>query len=319
MIDDSLPRFLRTRDAVLNSSDRSLRKRFENGELTRVRSGIYVPTAEWISMDADSRYRTRVAAASHVTQLGTQFSHDSAAAMWRLPSLGAWPAQLHVLGGRSSGAKTSSDLRRHSAVLDASPTSINGMTVTSLARTVLDMSATTTFTRAVGMVDNALRAPDEHEFRGIHSIAPATPWEILELLKELTPYYGQAKARKILAFASGKSGSLGESVSRAQFHSLGLAPPELQVPFYDEDGLIGYVDFYWPELDLIGEFDGIVKYKDQVYLRGQLPEEVVIAEKLREDRLRRVVRAFTRWGWVIATDRVRLERHIAAHGLLRTR
>jgi len=319
MIDNSLPRFLRTRDAALGGNDRTLRSRFERGELTRIRSGLYLPTSDWTSMDADQRYRTRVAAASHVTQLGTQFSHDSAAALWRLPSLGPWPTQIHALGTTSSGSRASTDLRKHQLPGDDNHAEISGIAVTSLARTALDMSATTTFARAVGMVDSALHRPDEQDFRGVHSIAPATPSEILALLEDLMPYYGHAKARKVLAFATGKSGSLRESVSRVQFHSLGLAPPELQVPFYDEDGLIGYVDFYWPELDLIGEFDGIVKYRDKLYLRGQLPEDVVIAEKLREDRLRRAVRAFTRWGWAVATDRVLLERRLAEQGLLRTR
>jgi hypothetical protein len=115
------------------------------------------------------------------------------------------------------------------------------------------------------------------------------------------------------------SESPGESISRVQFHLLGFPPPELQVPFYDEQGLIGYADFYWPELDLVGEFDGDVKYLGETYRRGRLPEEVVKAEKDREDRMRRVVRAFDRWDWEVALDQRRLALRLRPHGLVAIR
>jgi len=319
MIDDTLPHFLRTRDAALASTDRSLRRRWERGEITRVRSGIYVETQQWLAMDADSRYRARVAAASNVVALGTQFSHDSAAALWRLPTIGLWPAHIHVLGGTSSGPRSRTDIRRHSALLDAHPAQINGVAMTSLARTVLDISRTSSFTRAVAMADDAMRAPEKGEFRHTHSVPPVTRDQLLDLLGSSQFSSARVRARRVVEFATGRSGSVGESLSRVQLHGLGIAPPELQVPFFDEDGHIGDADFYWPELDLIGEFDGLVKYRDQRYLRGRLPLDAVIAEKQREDRMRRVVRAFTRWGWATAMDKARLERHLAAHGLLRTR
>jgi hypothetical protein len=93
----------------------------------------------------------------------------------------------------------------------------------------------------------------------------------------------------------------------------------LQVPFSDADGFIGFADFYWPELDAIGEFDGAVKYRHTRYLRGRLPEDVVIDEKYREDRMRAVVRAFARWNWSVANDRVRLAERLRPLGLVRMR
>ena len=43
----------------------------------------------------------------------------------------------------------------------------------------------------------------------------------------------------------------------------------------DGEGLIGYVDMWWPELNVIGEADGAVKYESKADL---------LKEKRREDR-----------------------------------
>jgi hypothetical protein len=78
-----------------------------------------------------------------------------------------------------------------------------------------------------------------------------------------------------------------ESLSRVRLMRCGLPEPRLQVPFYDAEGLIGIVDMYWEELGVIGEADGLLKYRTGADL---------IAEKRREDRLRRQ-RPVVRWDW----------------------
>ena len=49
---------------------------------------------------------------------------------------------------------------------------------------------------------------------------------------------------------------------------------------------MGTTDFAWRRHRLLGEFDGRVKY-GRLLRPGQTPEEVLWAEKLREDALRR--------------------------------
>jgi hypothetical protein len=60
--------------------------------------------------------------------------------------------------------------------------------------------------------------------------------------------------------------------------------------------VIGRVDFGWPELRTIGEFDGLVKY-GRTLRPDQDPVEVLVAEKLREDALRAEDLGVTRWIW----------------------
>ncbi len=77
-------------------------------------------------------------------------------------------------------------------------------------------------------------------------------------------------------------------------HRHGIRPPRRQVPFHDEDGFIGRVDFWWQDAHVVGEFDGKVKYgRNNPSQRS--PEDVLWAEKRREDRLRATGASVVRW------------------------
>jgi len=59
---------------------------------------------------------------------------------------------------------------------------------------------------------------------------------------------------------------------------------------------LGRVDFGWPDLCTVGEFDGRVKY-GRLLRPGQEPGDAVFAEKCREDALREVDLGVARWIW----------------------
>jgi hypothetical protein len=103
--------------------------------------------------------------------------------------------------------------------------------------------------------------------------------------------------RRVIAFADGRSGSVGESRSRVALYRSTLPTPVLQWEVTDRAGrFIGNVDFGCPAQRTVGEFDGRVEYGRS--LRGsEDPGEVVFAEKLREDRLRDQDLAVVRWTW----------------------
>jgi hypothetical protein len=312
---DVLPlQLMLARDARLTATERDLVRGAQRGELIRLRSGVYVQTSDWAATDVDARYRARVAGAAAMVASEQVFSHDSAAAMWRLPSLGPWSPRVHVLADIASGGRSTPGIVRHGVGIDDAAVIIDDVKVSSLARTVLDIAMTSTFARAVAMIDDALRPPERGDFR--FGSAPLDKTELTDLREIRSERRGATKAARAAEFATYQSGSIGESVSRVNFHLLRLPMPELQVPFFDEDGLIGYADFFWRELGLIGEFDGRVKYRDKLYLRGRLPEEVVWDEKQREDRLRRVSRHLVRWDWAVARDLARLRQRVAPFGLL---
>jgi hypothetical protein len=126
---------------------------------------------------------------------------------------------------------------------------------------------------------------------------------------------GTARCARMLDLADGRSGSPGESLSRVGMHVLGLPAPILQQQFWDGDGFVGTVDFWWPEQSIIGEFDGRGKYLRDEFLNGRSSADVVIAEKVREDRLRALGNGFTRWGWDIAHSLPRLREHLHRAGV----
>jgi hypothetical protein len=102
----------------------------------------------------------------------------------------------------------------------------------------------------------------------------------------MTRWPGTRQARRAIALLDPRSESPGESVSRVRLHQEGLPAPELQQDRYDEDGrIVARVDFYWEKQRTIGEFDGKIKY-GRLLKRGQSIEDVVFAEKVREDALR---------------------------------
>ena len=56
--------------------------------------------------------------------------------------------------------------------------------------------------------------------------------------------------------------SVGETLGRHLFWGQHVPEPVLQFRVYDEQGgLVGRTDYAWPELGVLGEFDGAVKYE----------------------------------------------------------
>ena len=91
--------------------------------------------------------------------------------------------------------------------------------------------------------------------------------------------------------------------------------PQLQVAIEGASGQVYIVDFWWPEFNMIGEFDGNAKYTDPEFLRGRTPEQALIDEKRREDDLRAAGHGMTRWHWQIACSLNRLRAHLLAAGI----
>ena len=106
--------------------------------------------------------------------------------------------------------------------------------------------------------------------------------------------------------------SAGESLSRARMLELGVPRPQLQVPVEDADGPIGLVDFGWP--GVAGEFDGRRKYAVPAGATPREAEQVLWAEKRREDRIRRQLR-LARWTWRDAMAPARLGPILAEQGV----
>jgi hypothetical protein len=184
--------------------------------------------------------------------------------------------------------------------------------VTSVAATVVAMSRMLPFGRAVAVMDKAIHEPR-------NGAALTTRAELERELAQLGRVPGRAAAGRVLKFATPLSGSAGESISRAGIFLLGFLAPDLQVPHWDRAGLIGYSDFFWPGIRSVGEFDGHGKYLRDEFTGGRPAADVVIAEKVREDRLRALGLGVFRWDWPVATSLPALGDLLTLNGIPRAR
>ncbi len=226
-------------------------------------------------------------------------SHVTAAVLHGLPVWQIPLARVHVTRAPDgSGSRANGRVHVHVAPLRADEISlVAGMPVTDLARTVVDVARTVPFEQAVAVADAALAGRDSPPQRAAVQRAALSA-----ALARADRWPGSRSARRVIAFADGRSASVGESRSRVAIANADLPAPVLQWKVSGRDGkLIGYADFGWPELCTIGEFDGRVKY-GRLLSPDQEPGDVVFAEKVREDRMRDQDLAVVRWTWADLTD-----------------
>jgi hypothetical protein len=283
-----------------------------SGELTRIFPGIYVESEFWSALDPDSRYRLRVrAVADEHGQIVV--SHESAAALWRLPKIGPRPTRVHVLEPINGPGRPTSKLVRHPVGVPDDVTTIDGIRVTSIARTVVDVAATNTFVEGVTVMDAALRRTS-HPLVGL-PLTIITKDDLFDELERIPLRHGRAKARRAIEFADPLADRPGESISRVSMSIAGLPAPRLQVRLQGASGRWYTVDFWWPQFNHIGEFDGRFKYSDPEFLRGRTPHQALLDEKAREDDLRASGRGMSRWMWETALSPKRLRDLLVAAGV----
>jgi hypothetical protein len=195
-------------------------------------------------------------------------------------------SRVHVTRAKRSGALRTGRLHAHTAPLDADEIVLVGeVAVTSVQRTLVDLARTLAFEEAVAVLDAALHK---------HLVTRA---ELATALERTARWKGAPKARRAVDFADPRPMSVGESRSRVAMARMGVATPVLQWKVVGPGGIVlGTADFGWPDHGYAGEFDGFVKY-GRLLRPGQVPADVVFAEKRREDGMRTVLRGFARWVW----------------------
>lgn len=296
---------------------RSLHRAVERGEYIRLARGACISATVWAGLDRNAQYRARIQAAAvgrlHPNDL---IAGPSAAALWRLPWLDAWPETVHLLrtdltGGRHSSSRRPGALVRHTARQRDDGTRIDRLPVTSLARTVADTAATTSMAASVMVADAALRGLTAGFMR------PALDRDALIECCAVRPVRrGRGRALRVAQFADARAGSAGESLVRVTLHRLGVPPPELQVEFRGDSGAQYFADFYWPDQDFVLEFDGRVKLTDPAMRGGRSAEGVLWDEKLREDDIRAGVSGFARADWKIGRSTTLLAARLRRAGFV---
>jgi hypothetical protein len=273
------------RDAVRAGwTDDELGRLVRAGELARLRRGAYV--ARTLPQEATARHRLLVRATLAGLRRSAVVSHQSAAVVHGLPLWDVPLDRVHVTRKPPASVDVSRTLYSHVAQLrDDEIIEVDGLPVTTVIRTALDLARSLPHEAAVVALDAALH-------QGLLQRA-----DLQIRLFDIAGTPGSRSAARAVAFADGRSESVGESRSRVVLHRWGLAPSAIQFEVIRDDGsLIGRTDFVWEDRKVVGEFDGRVKY-GRLLRPGQDPGDAVFEEKRREDEIRGEGWGVIRWIW----------------------
>ncbi|HKP05815.1 MAG TPA: hypothetical protein VJU58_01050 [Microbacterium sp.] len=307
---------LRHDDLMLRGmSPRRLAQALRAGTLVKIRPGVFVRGDAWKAAKPEARAVARAQALTDVSASPPVVSHETAAAAHGLPLYRADRERIHIIAAVERPGAAFGVVRHRGELSDDDVIDVDGLRVTSLARTVADVARTATFEQAVTIADAALRkqfvaGPDEYDFDG----AQAFRESVTAIVRRSA--HGQTRARRVLDFADGRAQLPGESISRIRLRELGFRVLALQVPVAGPRGKTYYVDFGLEDILAFGEFDGAIKYVDGKLLDGRTSAQALDEEKQREDWVRGTTqRRYARWGWPHLATASELGARLEAFGI----
>lgn len=147
-------------------------------------------------------------------------------------------------------------------------TEVDGMTLTTPARTAFDLG------RRLNLTDGVRR---------IDALMNATQLKVVEIQSVIEGHPGVRgldQLRKTLSLVDGGAESPYESLTRLMFVGAGLPRPQTQLPVLDEFGfVVAHLDMGWPEYRVAVEFDGAQHWTD-ARQRGRDVERLAALEAL---------------------------------------
>lgn len=283
----------------------------DSARFVAVWRGVRVPAAEWNSADERARQHATVRAAVGMRDGGVLVG-ESAALLHRIPLIDGLDARVHVLARAEVGGRSRTAVRERAFAVQPDIETIDGVRVSSLADTVVDVARASSFRRGVVAVDHVLRG----EMRAGRD--PETlRRRMLESVRLAGRGRGTRTAREALLFADARAESPLESVSRVEMALAGFPPPRLQHSWRLPGGGCAVTDFDWPEHGLVGEADGRAKYELSAQQHSDSLTAAIFREKRRENALRSLGPRVIRWEWQDAIAGAPLVRLLVAAGLPR--
>ena len=300
--------FTRAQAISCGCSEREIRTRTgARGDWEVVRRGAYVERSIWELLDADGRYRLVVRAVMLNTQAPAVPTHSSAAVFLGIPMRPGWRTLVHVTRPDVTGGRVEAGVSHHRSLLTPEQcVQVDGVVVSSLARTAVDVG------REFGFADGVVAA-DAARRLGVGRREMQAEVEGMRSWPRIT------QSRGAVDIADGGAESIGETFARLLLRELDMGVPETQVELTDGRRKA--------RVDLrirrhLIEFDGRVKYVGRA--RGGVAdrpvEQIVWEEKQREDWLRNLDGGYgisrvvwvDLWGRARSETKRRLAREIAA-------
>jgi hypothetical protein len=269
----------------------TLRRALAAQEIERLRRGAYIsvdPGENRLHATVRARRHAERAVVAVHRQLTADHvvSHESAALLHGAP---VWevPRRVHVIQGYGAKAGAAADVVRHrSALSDDEVVILGDVPVTSVIRTVLDCVSTLPPLGGLVLADWALAHGVRRE-------------ELVSALEARTDRRHRRRARLVLELADGGAQSPWESRTRYVLLRAGFPRPRTQVAVGTRLGTF-HADIGWDGWGPLVEFDGFVKYQDEVLRPGYDADAARFDEKRRDDAIRAAGRRLVR---ITARDR----------------
>jgi hypothetical protein len=299
--------FAEARRLILDRADlersgwrsRDITDAVREGRMLRIQRNRYVLAEQFDDLWPEARHLVEIAAADAERKDGTSvFSYQSAAVLWGLPLARHVPDAVHVSLPADGRLVSRAALRRHADRLEPSEiTNPFDVPCTTLARTLWDVCRVLPPSSGVAAADAALRI--------VASTSGGDPeaverWRqsVLDIGRRKRGSRGAARAGTVIAFANGLAESTGESIARWMLAEIGFARFRLQVPVRGPAGSDYRVDIELEDENVLVEFDGAVKYRDDELRAGRHLDDILLLEKQREDWIRGVTqKRLVRIGW----------------------
>jgi hypothetical protein len=243
-----------------------------HGAWVTVRRGVYVERSLWVCVNETGQWRLRDRAAHLAMTKPHAMSHDSAARLLGLETLNAERPLSHIVRPGVGGSRTEHGVKHHlSRVSPREVETVDGIQVTGLARTALDIGREHGFEAGVVAVDGALR-------RGVTRQQFTEELELMENWPHIT------SSRAAVEVGDAGAETVGETMGRLLVLELGIGRPSTQFPVRIPSGLV------WCDLRVgchVFEFDGRIKYRrvDNGGVADRPVEDVLWDERKRQQEI----------------------------------
>jgi hypothetical protein len=243
----------------------------------RFRRGYYSVSDIWGSLDAVGQHRVRSRAVLHSLGDAVTLSHVSGVLAHGVDTWGADLSRVHVTRLDGGAGRVEGDVVHHVG--------------TCTRDEVLVVDGTNTLGAARCAIEYGSTASSEAALVVFNSTLHSTGLRVEELHRQFERMASWPRVRHLhvpIRLAAPGVESVGESRGLWAFWTVGIPKPVIQFEVRDAGGVLrARCDWGWPELGLLGEFDGKVKY-GRLLRTNQDPGDVVFAEKRREDEVREI-------------------------------
>lgn len=268
-------------------TDRDLRYAVRHHRLVRIRQGAYTLPELWEGAFPEERHLIRCESVRRTLRGEVAFTHASALVIQGVAVWGVDLTKVHVTRLDGAVGRTEHGVVHHVGRFDRSTALQVGAFLTSHpAAAVIETSTLTG-------VEGGLVAADSALNKGLTTAA-----DLRDCFVERMRWPNSRSTRLVVAMADGRAESPGETRMRVLCWTQHLPAPDLQIEIHDASGkAFARTDFGWERHGVLGEFDGRQKY-GRLLKPGQKIEDVIIREKMREDKIREITGSrFIRYIW----------------------